>query len=111
MLLIAALTPLMLMALLGSYTAFTSQRERLEARALADARLLSAAVDRELAGMLDQAEGLAASPALDGPGDLAGFHEVIRREQTRHPSWMNVLLLDPQGKRLAAALDTPLRRA
>jgi signal transduction histidine kinase len=111
LLLIAAVTPLMLVALFGSYTAFSTQRAQLEARALSDARLLSDAVDRELAGEIDQAEGLAASPALDGPVDLATFREVARREKARHPTWLNVVLLDAEGRWLASARDIPTRRA
>jgi len=110
LLLIAALTPLVLVALAGGYVALTSQRAQLEARALADARLLSEAVDRELAAQIDQAEGLANSPVLDAPVDVARFREIARREKARHPAWLNVVLLDLQGRWLADVTGSMDRR-
>jgi len=97
LLLIAALIPTFLLAAGGAYFAIHSKRSELEARAVADARILSQSVDRHLESQLDLVEALAASPALDPPANLAFFREVARRERLRHPHWLAVILLDPAG--------------
>lgn len=97
LLLIAALIPTFLLAAGGAYFAIHSKRSELEARAVADARILSHSVDRHLESQLDLVEALAASPALDPPANLAFFREVARRERLRHPHWLAVILLDPAG--------------
>lgn len=97
LLLIATVIPTLLLAAGGAYFAIQSKRSELEARAIADARILSQSVDRHLESQLDLVEALAASPALDPPTDLAFFREVALRERSRHRHWLAVILLDPAG--------------
>lgn len=97
LLLIAALIPTLLLAAGGAYFAIRAKRSELEARATADARILSQSVDRHVESQLDLVEALAASPALDPPANLAFFREVALRERRRHPDWLAVILLDPTG--------------
>jgi signal transduction histidine kinase/CheY-like chemotaxis protein len=110
LLLIAALIPTMLLAAAGAYSAIRAKRSELEAQAVANARILSQSVDRELESQLDQAEALAASPALDAPADLAFFREVARRERQRHRLWLAVILLDPAGKWIVHTENDPSGR-
>jgi signal transduction histidine kinase len=96
---IAAIVPVLAFGGFSALSAYNHQQTELREVAVADARRLSEAVDRELAGDIDAAEAMAALPQLDRL-DLAGFEVVARREQARHPLWLTVILLDPQGRRL-----------
>jgi signal transduction histidine kinase len=92
--------PVLVFAGADALRAYRSQQMLLREQVVADARRLSETVDRELAADIDAAQGLAESPALDPPQDLRAFQEIARREQARHPLWLTVILLDPQGRRL-----------
>ncbi|WP_332768887.1 ATP-binding protein [Phenylobacterium sp.] len=112
MLAIAALVPSLLLAVAGGYFALSAQRSELQNKAVANAQILSRSIDREIESQLDQAEALAASPALDSPADLALFSEIARRERRRHPLWVAVILLDPSGEWIAhTEMDPTGRRA
>ena len=100
MLAIAAVAPLLVFSGASALSAYRGRQARLREEAVADAQRISEGLDREIAGDIDDAETLAALPALDPPLDLKAFQEVARREQARHPLWLTVILLDPQGRRL-----------
>lgn len=97
---IAAIVPVLVFGGVSALSAYRHQQAELRDVAIADARRLSEAIDRELAADIDAAEAMAALPQLDNLADLAGFETVGRREQARHPLWLTVILLDPHGRRL-----------
>ena len=97
---IAAIAPLVLFAGFSASVFYRQRQDDLKVQAVADARRVSEAVDRELAANIDAAETLAALPHLDGPLDVTGFNQIAAREQHRHPLWLTVILLDPKGNRL-----------
>ena len=105
---IAAVVPVLIFAGFSAVGAYAQREDELRSRAVADARRLSEAVDRELRASLDAAQALADLPALDGPMDLDAFTEIARREQARRPLWLTVLLLDRDGRRLSNS-RTPAR--
>jgi signal transduction histidine kinase len=92
--------PVLVFAGLSAISAYQRQQADLRDVAVADARRLSEAIDRELAADIDAAEAMAALPQLDSLDDLSAFQVVARREQQRHPLWLTVILLDPQGRRM-----------
>ena len=105
---IAALAPVLAFTGVTATQAYRRQQDELRREVVADARRLAEAVDRELLAVIDNAEALAALPALDDLADLASFEETARREQRRHPHWLTVILLDPSGRRLVNAAN-PVR--
>jgi signal transduction histidine kinase/CheY-like chemotaxis protein len=97
---IAALVPVLVFAGFSAVSAYAQRQDELRSQAVADARRLSEAVDRELIASLDAAQAMAALPVFDTAMDLEAFDEVARRELARHPLWLTVLVLDPEGRRL-----------
>lgn len=97
---IAAVIPILLFVAISA--AIGLQRERAAARdqAVAEAHRMAEAVDREIAASIEAVTGMADQLALDGDGDLDAFAASARRQQARHPLWLTVLLLDPQGRRM-----------
>jgi signal transduction histidine kinase len=92
--------PVLVFAGLAALSAYRHQQTELRDVAVADARRLSEAIDRELSADLDAAQALATLPQLDNLDNLGGFEEIARRQLARHPLWLTVLLLDPQGRRM-----------
>ncbi len=97
---IAAVIPLLLFSAIASGQAYMSRKADIRERAVADARRVSEAVDRELAASLDDARDLADTPALDGDDGAAIFAETARRQAAHRPLWLTVILSDAQGRRL-----------
>jgi len=96
---LAAILPLAAYAAFNGYISLRGRQAAIDTQAVASARSLSETVDREIDSGLDEAQTLAAAPALDpASGHLAVFEEVARRTRARHPEWLSILLLDAQGR-------------
>ena len=106
---IAALVPLLVLAAFGTYRNLQAQRAEAETKSIDDARLLSAIVDRELAMTVDDADTLAASPTLDGPGppDLPHFRALAARALEQHRLWLGVTLFGANSRRLFRVPQAP----
>ncbi|HLF92935.1 MAG TPA: cache domain-containing protein, partial [Planctomycetota bacterium] len=106
-LVVVAVLPVLIFALVMVAMHSNEQRQGLEARLLVDtARALSLAVDRELLASIKTLEGLATSEHLDS-GDLRRFYDLVRRVLSARHDWENVTLLDPAGQQLVS-LRQPL---
>jgi signal transduction histidine kinase len=101
LLLVAALVPLILFAVVGTVVSLQSERGAQEDEALAQAQRISGLVDAELERQLDVVATLARLPSLDAPADLPAFAEALRREQAARPAWLTAMLADPDGNVLA----------
>jgi hypothetical protein len=111
---LAAFAPLAVYASFNGYISLKGRQTGIEAQAIATARSLSENIDREINSNLDEVRALAAAPALDpsaGPGGLKVIEEVMRRTRSRHPEWVDLTLMDPQGVWLFSANNDPLRKA
>ncbi len=97
---LAAFLPLGAYAAFNGYISLRGRQAGLDNQAVASARSLGEAIDREISAALDAAQTLASAPALDpnGPGRLAVFEQVARRSRARHPEWIAVVLMDPEGR-------------
>jgi hypothetical protein len=96
---LAAILPLAAYAAFNGYISLRGRQAAIDAQAVASARSLSETVDREIESGLDEAQTLAAAPALDPTtGHLEVFEEVARRTRARHPEWLSIVLLDAQGR-------------
>ena len=101
LLLVAALVPLILFAVVGTVVSLQSERAAQEDKALAQAHRISDLVDAGLKRQLDLVATLARLPSLDPPADLPAFAETLRREQSAHASWLTAMLADPDGNVLS----------
>jgi signal transduction histidine kinase len=98
---LAAILPLAAYAAFNGYISLRGRQAAIDSQAVASARSLSETVDREIDSGLDEAQTLAAAPALDpASGHLDVFEEVAHRTRARHPEWLSILLLDAQGRSL-----------
>ena len=97
---IAAVVPVLIFAALSATAVYLNRQNQLREEIVADAHRTSEAIDRELASAVDMAQSLAGLPQLDGVPEFEAFNEIARREQHRHPLWLTVNLLDPDGRRL-----------
>jgi signal transduction histidine kinase len=96
---LAAFLPLAVYAAFNGYISLRGRQAAIDSQAVAGARSLSENIDREIASGLDEAQTLAAAPALDpAGGHLEVFEEVARRTKLRHPEWLAVILLDAEGR-------------
>ncbi len=101
LLLVAALVPLIVFAVVATVVSLRSERVAQEQDALAQAHRISDLVDAELKSQLDVVATLARLPSLDPPADVSAFAEAMRREQAARPSWLTAMLADPDGNVLA----------
>jgi signal transduction histidine kinase len=101
LLLVAALVPLIVFAVIATVVSLRSQQAAQEQDAPEQARRISAAVDAELQRQLDLVAALARLPSLDTPADVPAFAEILRREQAAQPLWLTAMLADPDGNVLA----------
>jgi signal transduction histidine kinase len=88
----------------------SQMEEGIERRLQRSAYLITWSFDREVAASLRTLEALAQSEHLDR-GALDAFHAEVLRVQRTQPSWLTVLLLDPEGQQLvnsARPLGEPL---
>jgi signal transduction histidine kinase/CheY-like chemotaxis protein len=106
---IGAVLPVLAFAILVSIVLVEHDRTTFERAATDRARAMMTAVDAELHGSITTVRAITASPALAGD-DLAAFHAEAQRILASQPSWLDVTLLDPSGKRIVSArepLDAP----
>ena len=111
---LAAFAPLVLYAVFNGYISLNGRQAAADQQAIAAARTLSENIDREINSGLDETRALADDPALDpgaGPAGMRAFEESMRRARARHPQWLDLILLDPQGQWIFSADHAPLRRA
>lgn len=90
----------------------SQMEEGIERRLQRSAHLLTWTFEREVAASLRTLEALAQSEHLER-GALDAFRAEVLRVQRTQPSWLTVLLLDPEGQQLvnsARPLGEPLPR-
>jgi signal transduction histidine kinase len=113
LLVVGCLLPLLLFAAAVVEQLSRKERSTAEQRLLMAARGVAAGVDSELAGTVRALQVLAQSDALDR-GDLRTFHAQAGHAAGTQPTWMTVLLLQPNGHQLvnsSVAFGTPLSNA
>lgn len=98
-LVVAALLPLLIFAVVMIVLFDRQQRASVETRMIETARALSLAVDREVTGWTGTLEGLGASKQLDS-GNLRAFYEEAQRVLKAREGWNNILLADSKGRQL-----------
>ncbi len=99
---LGCMLPTLAMAVFLIMQGYLAQRADLEQGAVATARALMQAVDRELAGVQALLAILAAAPELQA-GDLAGFHARIA-PLLPAVTFSNLVLADPDGRQLLNTL-------
>jgi signal transduction histidine kinase len=99
---LCVLAPLAIYAAYNAWLALGRRQAALTEQSIAGVQALVENVDRQIATGLEDAETLAGAPALDlvdgRPANLAVFEEVARRTGERHPDWLTVVLLAPDGR-------------
>jgi signal transduction histidine kinase len=101
---LCVLAPLATYAAFNAYIALDRRQATLTQQSIAGVQALVENIDRQIATGLEDADTLAGAPALDPvngrPTDLKVFEEVARRMAERHPDWLTVILLTPDGHRV-----------
>jgi signal transduction histidine kinase/CheY-like chemotaxis protein len=93
-----AFLPLGVYAAFNGYVALSGRQKGLDSQAIGNARSLGENIDRQILSDLDEAQTLAAAPSLDPASPHREmFEEFARRTRARHPQWLAVILLNPQG--------------
>jgi len=106
-LVVAAIAPIVAFSAGVAWVLLDRQKTAVEEELSATSRALLVAVDRELASELAVMEVIATDQSLDND-DLAGFGERARRVMAKHPSWLDVVLVDPHSYLIVAgALGRP----
>ena len=99
---LAAFAPLAIYAAFNGYMALDRRQAGLTDQSVASARALAEGIDREVGAALEDAETLAEAPALDPvngrPANLKVFEDVAFRTRARHPEWLAVVLMTPDGR-------------
>ena len=98
----AALVPLALMSGVSLFALLHQQRQQTERASIELTRALSTAVDAELQRSISVLEVLASAPSLER-GELERFYDVTRRVMQNNPTWLTVILADPQGRQITNA--------
>ena len=98
----AAFVPLALMSGISLFALLHQQRQESERAGIELARALTTAVDAELQRSISVLQGLANATSLDQQ-DTERFYELARRVLQSNPSWLTVILADPQGRQLTNA--------
>ena len=98
----AAIVPLALMSGVSLLALLHQQRQQAERAGIELARALVTAVDAELQRSISVLQVLAAAPSLERR-EIQRFHEVTRRALQNNPSWLTVILADPQGRQITNA--------
>src|SRR5690349_12522985 len=93
----AAIVPLALMSGVSLIALLHQQRQQAERAGIELARALATAVDAELQRSVGLLQVLANAPSLER-GEMERFYEVTRRVLQNNPSWLTVILADPQGR-------------
>jgi signal transduction histidine kinase len=97
--LVGALLPVVVFAVAVTLRLSAQERAAVERRVAQSARVLALDVEREMSGTIRTLSALAGSESLE-LGHLASFHAEARRAAATQPSWLTVLLLDPDGRQL-----------
>jgi hypothetical protein len=100
----AALTPMVLFALVAALMLAQQERESREREALARAHAAMSAVDAHLRGAVVSLGTLAASKNLES-GDIEAFHRESQRVLRTQPSWENIGLASSAKTQLSNAVD------
>jgi signal transduction histidine kinase len=95
----AAVLPLLGFASVVVFRLAAEERRASEGRLIAAAKVMTSALDRELAASVRTLQALAASQSLDD-GDLEAFSLEAQRVKESQPAWLTVVLLSPDGTRL-----------
>jgi signal transduction histidine kinase len=99
---LCVLAPLAIYAGFNAWLALDRRQAGQTQQSVAGVRALVENIDRQIATGLADAETLAEAPALDQvngrPANLQVFEEVARRTTLRHPEWLTVVLLAPDGR-------------
>ena len=99
---LCVLAPLAIYAAYNAWLALDRRQAGLTQQSTAGVQALVENIDRQIATALEDAGTLAEAPALDPvngrPANLKVFEEVARRTAHRHPDWLAVLLLAPDGR-------------
>jgi signal transduction histidine kinase/CheY-like chemotaxis protein len=98
-LVIAVVTPLVVLAILAGVYAVRNERESAERAAIRIARAAMSAVDAEIRGSMTAIEALASSEAL-AHGDIKAFHAEAQRVLSGQPIWLNIGLASPNRVQL-----------
>jgi signal transduction histidine kinase len=97
---LAAFGPLVIYAGFNGYVALTRRQAGMTQQSMTAARSLAETIDRSIAANVEDAEALAASPLLDpdaGPAGLKLWKTSALRARERHPGWLAVVLIRPDG--------------
>ena len=99
---LCVLAPLAIYAGFNAWLALGRRQAALTEQSIAGVQALVENIDRQIATALEDAETLAEAPALDpvggSPAKLKVFEEVARRTAERHPNWLTVVLMAPDGR-------------
>lgn len=94
-----SLLPIVVFAVVIVHQLSSQAEAASERRTLLAARNLSQTVEREISGTVRTLQAIAASEQLDQP-NLKGFYDQAKRAAQTQPTWLNVVLLDPNGQQL-----------
>jgi signal transduction histidine kinase/ActR/RegA family two-component response regulator len=94
-----ALLPVVLFAVAVVYRLSLNERAASERRLVLAARNLTQDLEREISSTTRTLQALAASESLD-KGDLKAFYNEARRTVQTQPTWVNAILLTPDGKQI-----------
>jgi hypothetical protein len=89
LLVVGALTPMAVFAILVALTLVRHERETIEHDAIGRAHAAMSAVDAHLRGSIVSLEILGASKNLES-GDIAAFHQESQRVLRVQPAWVNI---------------------
>lgn len=96
----AALLPVVLFAVVVVHRLSLNERAASERRLVLAARNLTQDVEREISTTTRTLQALAASERLD-KGDFKAFYNEARRTVQTQPTWVNAILLTPDGQQIA----------
>jgi len=96
----AALLPVVLFAVVVVHRLSLNKRAASERRLVLAARNLTQDVEREISATTRTLQALAASERLD-KGDFKAFYNEARRTVQTQPTWVNAILLTPDGQQIA----------
>ena len=102
-LVLVAVLPLLVFAVIVVGLAADSQRDATERGLRATGRAMGTAVDHTLDNAIGALEVLATSELLDA-GDLPAFHRVAARALDAQRGWLSVAVVDPSGRQLLNTL-------
>uniref|UniRef100_A0A832M2S4 HAMP domain-containing protein n=1 Tax=Oscillatoriales cyanobacterium SpSt-402 TaxID=2282168 RepID=A0A832M2S4_9CYAN len=113
LLIAGTLLPVVLFAVAVVHRLVVQEQAATERRVLLAARNLASTVEHEFSSTTRTLQALAIAEPLDTK-DLKSFHSKAGRVVQTQPTWINVILLSPQGQQLANTLQPfgkPLPRA